>query len=65
MTKEQLIDLVEQYNRNMYNYRHETGKAREILWKEYNALLSVPKGKGKERPTILPKMREQTEGEVI
>lgn len=64
MTKEQLIDLVEQYNRNMYNYRHETGKAREILWKEYNALLSMPKSKRKERSIILPRVREQTEGEV-
>ena len=63
MTKEQLIDLVEQYSRNMYNYRHETGKAMEILWKEYNALLSMPKSKRKERPIILPRVREQTEGE--
>jgi hypothetical protein len=63
LTKEQLQDIVEEWNRNLYNYRHEQGKANEILWKKYNALLSVPKAKGKKRPTVLPDVREQTEGE--
>lgn len=65
LTKEQLFQLINQFNFNLYNYRHEQGKAWEVLWKEYTTLLAVPSKTRKNRPTVLSKMREETEGQVI
>lgn len=47
LTKEQLLDLAEEFNRNLYNYRNEPKKPAQILWERYNQVLRLSKASQK------------------